>query len=97
VDVVSKSEVSDYITVKILSSGENEAQRCDFSGLTVTSQMPANPTFVYDIAKSTEDLLVKEIYAPIMIAGLDDPSIISKKCASQVHMSLDFQTLSTRW
>lgn len=75
-DVASKSEVSDYITIVVLSSGENEAQRCDFSGLTVTSQMPVAP-FVYDIAKSTEDLLVKEIYAPIKIEGLDDPSIIS--------------------
>ena len=58
--------------------------------------MPVAP-FVYDIAKSTEDLLVKEIYAPIKIEGLDDPSIISQKCASQVHMSLDFKTLTQRW
>jgi hypothetical protein len=68
--------------IKILSSGENEAQRCDFSGLTVTSQMPSPAIFVYNIAKSTEPVLVKEIYAPIMISGLDDPSIISKRCAS---------------
>jgi hypothetical protein len=44
--------------------------------------MPSPAIFVYNIAKSTEPVLVKEIYAPIMISGLDDPSIISKRCAS---------------
>jgi hypothetical protein len=42
-------------------------------------------------------VIVKEIYAPIMVNGRDDPAIISKKCASQVTMGIDYKTLTGRW
>jgi hypothetical protein len=82
VDVVSKSEVSDIINITFISSGETEAQRCDFSMLQVTSQFAADTTFAYEIAESDTDLTVKEIVVPMTTNGLTDLSIVSRKCRS---------------
>ena len=77
-DVASGSEVIDPITINILSSGENQAARCDFSGLTITGEM--GTSFEYNISESDDDPTLKEIFAPIKVSGLDDPTIMSRQC-----------------
>jgi hypothetical protein len=81
-DVVSMSEVSDVFNVSFISSGETEAQRCDFSMLQITSQFAADTTFTYEIAESDDNLFVKDIVVPMTTNGLTDLSIVSKKCRS---------------
>jgi hypothetical protein len=97
VDVVSKSEVNDTMEITLISSGETEAQRCDFSMLEVTSQLPVDTKFTYEIGESDTNLLVKDIVVPMTTNGLNDISIVSKKCRSQVHMALEYQANSLRW
>jgi hypothetical protein len=96
-DVVSNSTVYDYINIKVKSSEETEAQRCSFTTLTVTNDNMSTDPFVYNIGKDDENPFQKEIYAPITLNGLDARDNISQKCASQVHMGLDFKTTSGRW
>jgi hypothetical protein len=96
-DVVSGSTVHDYITIKVKSSEEKEAQRCSFTTLTVTNDNMSTDPFVYNIGKDDDNPVQKEIYAPITLNGLDARDNISQKCATQVHMGLDFKTTSGRW
>jgi hypothetical protein len=91
IDLNTGLEVSDYVTIKVASSGESESDRCvaAFAGLTLVDDNMAT-SFEYNVPLKTADPFVKEIYAPIRVSGLDDPSIISRKCASEVQLTLDY-------
>jgi hypothetical protein len=93
IDLTTGINVTDNVTIKIASSGESESDRCvaAFAGLTLTDDNMAT-AFEYNVPLTTADPFVKEIYAPISVAGLNDPAVISRKCAERVHLTLDYQT-----
>jgi hypothetical protein len=93
IDLTTGLDVVDYVTIKIASSGESESDRCvaSFAGLTLVDDNMA-ASFEYNVPLATADPFVKEIYAPIRVTGLDDPAVISRKCAERVHLTLDYQT-----
>jgi hypothetical protein len=94
-DIASGSYVDDCVVIKVLSSGENAAELCDFSGLSVTIDGTMGSSFEYKVpASDSTEPLVKDIYAPIKLSGLET---VSTSCVDQVHMQLQYKNLNDRW
>jgi hypothetical protein len=92
VDLASTSYVEDCVTLKVMSSGENAAELCDFSGLSIEGTM--GTAFEYKVPASDANPLVKELYAPIKLSGIES---VSPSCVEQVHFQLQYKNLNDRW